>query len=61
MAKGEANLHCKELGLVLWELSHLYQMAEEFSTFDKWHEEIDTILILENIFHINQEWMIYAV
>jgi len=61
MAKCEADLHSKELGLVLWELSHLNQVTEELSTLDKGHEEIDTELVLENICHINQEWMVDAV
>ena len=61
MAKSKAYLHSEELSLVLWELSHLNEMAEEFSSFDKWHEEIDTVLILEHICHINQERMVNAV
>jgi len=61
MAKCEADLHSKELGLVLWELSHLNQVAEELSSLDERHEEINTVLVLEYIFHINQERMIDAV
>lgn len=33
-------------------------MAEELTSFDKFHKEVDTELILEDIFHINQEWVI---
>ena len=61
MTESEADLHSEELSLVLWELSDLNQMAEELSSLDKWHEEIDTELVLEHIFHINQERMVYAV
>ena len=61
MAKSKAYLHSEELSLVLGELSHLNEMAKEFSSFDKWHEEIDTVLILEHICHINQERMVNAV
>ena len=36
-------------------------MAEEFTTFDEFHQKVDTELILEDVFHINQEWMVYTV
>lgn len=32
-------------------------MSEEFTTLDKFHEEVDSIFVLENIIHANYERM----
>ena len=53
MREGKSYLGCEELCLVLREHSDLDQMAEKLTTFDKLHKEIDTELVLENIFHIH--------
>lgn len=33
-------------------------MAEQFSTFDEVHQEIDSKIILENVVHADNEWML---
>lgn len=32
-------------------------MSEEFTTLDKFHEEVDSILVLEHVIHANYERM----
>ena len=34
-------------------------MAEKLSTFDKFHQEIDTELILEDVLHVDQEGVVH--
>ena len=58
MRESKSYLGCEELGLVLREHSDLDQMAEKFTTFNKLHKEVDTELILEDILHIYEEWMV---
>lgn len=58
MRQSERDLGCKELGLVLREHAHFDQVAEEFATLDELHQEVDTVLILEYVLHVDQEWVI---
>mmetsp|Transcript_46424 Transcript_46424/g.61484 ORF Transcript_46424/g.61484 Transcript_46424/m.61484 type:complete len:245 (+) Transcript_46424:821-1555(+) len=58
MRKCESNLSCEELSLVLREHSHLNEMAEELTTLDKLHEEVDTVLVLEDILHVDEEGVV---
>jgi hypothetical protein len=58
MGQGESNLGCEEFGLILGEHAHLDQMAEELTTLDKFHKEVNSVIVLEDIFHINQERMV---
>ena len=53
VTESKSDLHSEELGLVLWELPDLDQVAEELTTLDKLHQEVNTELILEDVFHIN--------
>jgi len=52
-------LRCEELGLVLGEVADLDEMAEELAAFDELHQEVDPVIVLEHILHINQEWVVY--
>ena len=58
MSKGKGNLSGKEFSLILREHTNFDEMAEKLATFDEFHQEVDTELILENIFHVNKERMI---
>lgn len=58
MSEGKRNLCRKELGLVLGEHAHLDKMTEELATFDKFHQEVDAVLVLEHVLHVNQERMV---
>ena len=58
MSKGKGNLSGKEFSLILREHTNFDEMAEKLTTLDEFHQEVDTELILENIFHVNQERMI---
>ena len=58
VSQGESNLGSEELSLVLREHAHLDQVTEEFSALDKLHEEVDTVLILEDILHVDQEGVV---
>ena len=35
-------------------------MAEKFTSFNKFHQKIDTELILEDILHVDEEWVIHC-
>lgn len=58
MGKSEGYLSCKEFGLVLGEHAHLNQVAEQLTSLDKLHEEVDTELVLEDVFHVDEERMV---
>ena len=58
MSEGKRNLCRKELGLVLGEHAHLDKMTEELATFDKFHQEVDAVLVLEHVLHVNQKRMV---
>ena len=34
-------------------------MAEKFTSFYKFHQKVDTVLVLEDVLHINKEWMVH--
>ena len=56
--QGEGDLGCEELGLVLGEHAHLDQVAEELATLDELHQEVDAVLVLEDVLHVDQEWVV---
>ena len=58
MSQSQGNGKSIELGPLFWELSHLSEMHEKFSTSDKLHYEEDFLISLEHIFHTDQKWMI---
>ena len=58
VCQGEGDLGCKELGLVLGEHAHLDQVAEELATLDELHQEVDAVLVLEDVLHVDQEWVV---
>ena len=59
MTKRKSYLHGEKSNLVFWEMFNFYQMAEKFSTFDKFHQKIDAVLVLKDILHIDKEWMVH--
>jgi hypothetical protein len=56
--KCQSHLHSEKLSLFLFKSLDLDKMAEKFPTLHEFHQEIDTVLILEHKFHIHQEWMV---
>jgi len=58
MRQCESDLSRKELGLVLREHTHFDQVTEELTALDELHQEVDTVLILEDVLHVDQEWVI---
>ena len=58
MSQCECDLGSKEFSLVLREHAHFDQVAEELAALDELHQEVDTVLILEDILHVDQEWVI---
>ena len=58
MGQSEGNLGREELCLVLWEHAHFDQVTEQFTTLHELHQEVDTILVLEHILHVHEEWVI---
>jgi hypothetical protein len=61
VTKCECDLGSEELGLFFLEALDLNKMAEEFSSLNKVHEEIDTDIVLEDIFHVNKEGVVNRV
>ena len=61
MSKCQGNLCSEESYMVLWEALYLHEMAEELSTLDELHEEIDSVLVLEDVLHINEEGVVDGV
>eukprot|EP00350_Pseudokeronopsis_sp_OXSARD2_P007223 CAMPEP_0170551992 /NCGR_PEP_ID=MMETSP0211-20121228/9974_1 /TAXON_ID=311385 /ORGANISM="Pseudokeronopsis sp., Strain OXSARD2" /LENGTH=387 /DNA_ID=CAMNT_0010859499 /DNA_START=410 /DNA_END=1573 /DNA_ORIENTATION=- len=55
VADGNGDLRYKETHLVLMEPLDLYQVSEEFSSFDEFHKEVDAELALEDILHVYNE------
>lgn len=61
MSKGHGDLGSEELGLVLREFLDSNQMSEQLSSFDEVHQEVDSEVVLENVFHVNQEGVVNCV
>jgi hypothetical protein len=45
----------------LREALDLHEMAEELSTLDEFHEEVDPVLVLEDVLHVNEEGVVDGV
>jgi hypothetical protein len=61
MSKCQGNLCSEESYMVLGEALYLHEMAEELSTLDELHEEIDSVIVLEDVLHINEERVVDGV
>lgn len=55
VSQGEGHLRCKELGLGFREHFHVDQVTEKFSSLHEFHEEIDAVLVLEDVLHVDEE------
>jgi hypothetical protein len=55
MAESHRDLCSEELSLVFRESLDRDQVAEQFTTFDEFHKEVDAELILKHIFHVDQK------
>ena len=61
MSQSKCHLQGEELDFTLWEVLDLDEMTEELTSLDKFHEEVNAPFVLEDIFHVNQERMVYGV
>lgn len=58
VSQSKGNLGGKKFSLVFREHAHLDQVAEELSSLDKFHEEVDPEFVLEDVLHVNQEGVV---
>lgn len=58
LRESQSDLSGEELGLVLIESLDLHEMLEKLTTLDELHDEVNAELILEDVFHANEEWMV---
>lgn len=58
MTKGESDGQRVKLGSLLGELARLAQVHEKLTTAHKFHDEVDSLVVLEHELHANEEWMI---
>merc|ERR1740139_163316 len=61
VTKGQRHLRRKESYMFFGESFDLNEMAEKFATFNKLHQEVDALFVLENKLHVHQEWVVYLV
>lgn len=61
MAECQGDLCCEESHMRLREALDLHEMAEELSTLDEFHEEVDPVLVLEDVLHVNEEGVVDGV
>lgn len=61
VTKGNGNLQNQKASLFLCKPLDLIQVTEELPSFDKLHEEVDSIVILEYVVHVHNERMLDSV
>ena len=61
VSQSNRNLSYQESGLLFLEPFYFVKMTEQLSALDKFHEEVDTVLVLENVIHVNYKWMINCI
>lgn len=61
VGKSQGDLSGKEFGCGLLKFSNFDKMTEELSTCHKSHQEIYSELVLEDEFHVYEEWVINCV
>ena len=58
MPERNGDLGDHELGLFFVESSHFDKMPEKFTTLNKLHDKENSIFVLENVIHADDERMI---
>lgn len=58
--KGNGHLSYHELSLLLSEFSNRAQVAEELTTLNEIHDEENSVLVLEDVIHADQERVLFA-
>lgn len=61
VTESEGDLRAEESNVFLRETLDLHEMAEKLSSLDEFHEEVDAMLVLEDILHIDKEGMVDGV
>lgn len=60
VSEGEYDLSRNEFDLVFIESANMLQLVEELTTFDIIHNKVDSIVLLKNEVHLNDEWVLYS-
>lgn len=58
MPQRNGYLDHKELNLFSGEPLHLNQMPKQLASFDKFHQKINSVFVLEHVLHVDNEWVL---
>lgn len=58
LAQAQSDLGCEKLRLLLREPLYLHQVLEKFTALNKLHDEVNSELILKDVFHAHEEGMV---
>lgn len=61
MAQRQGYLRSKETNVVLREAFDLHEMAEKLSALNELHQEVNSVLVLEDVLHVDQEGVVNGV
>lgn len=59
IAKSKGDLGGVKLGFRFSEASLLGKVFEELATLNELHDEVNSVLFLEDVIHSNHEWMVH--
>ena len=57
IAKSKCNLSPVESHLLFWEPLLLNDLGEQLSSLDVVHQEVNANIVLEDVVHLDDEWM----
>ena len=61
VSKGHGDLSSEELSLLFGEFFDGDQMSEQLTSLDEVHQEVNSVVVLEHILHVDQEGMVNSV
>lgn len=61
MAQRQGYLRSKETNVVLREALDLHEMAEKLSALNELHQEVNSVRVLEDVLHVDQEGVVNGV
>jgi len=61
MAQRKGNLRSEETHVVLGEALDLHEMTEKLSALNELHQEVNSVLVLEDVLHVDQEGVVNGV
>jgi len=61
VTKGHSHLSGEKSNVFFRESFDLDEVAEKLTALDEFHEEVDTIFVLEDVFHVHEEWVVDCV